>query len=602
MTANDCKQLYGTAPESFRRRVAFALTKTEGKPMKHTVRTIVLVTLILLLLMAAAYAAFSSQVTEYFGRLYGNDTKEWLEQGDVAAVNQSLTIDGVVFTLDEVVYRNNGLYGIGTIRPQEGSQDVVIAEDHTPDEPFGYDIYGEGGKAETAPAGAPTIADVAKEKGGRIRMVRAMPDLVGVDGGTMLDLGTIGYSLMPQRDGSIVYSFEASDGFAIEEGQTYIVQMYASLYEMTPDGEVLQDTRQTGTWTAEFRPVPINEPTAEPAKANNAPAQTIGDVTLIVPEEYTKNGTLPVYQATARDFGASLQPELFNTSGIAKKEDYLITYNDEAQLSWAPEALFYAEYQGTYNGNYKNPELEPDIIPLETLSCAAADLAGDVYSGWPDGGKAWEGIALHKTALSGITLDEAMAKVEALLAALQLEGYACDYALDMDVERIRSMGAAMNRMIEENETWNSPIYDYSLVTEADEGFYLHYQNGMKADGDRFDVHAYVTAEGITDLAVRDLYVKGDVYSTPETLVAPETVMAALPVAMANSRFSDTALKSILSIELTYSPARAANKADGMVLTPAWYITYRDADAAADGYDCYAIFNAVDGTLLAAIFQ
>jgi hypothetical protein len=602
MNLNDLKRMYGTTPERFKRRVAFALQKTEEKPMKHTVRTILVTAIILLLLTAAAYAAFSSQVLDFFGKSYGNDYKQWLEQGEVAVPNQSLVLDDAVFTVDEIIYRDNGLYGVGTVSLREGSAAVLIAEEYTPDEPFGYDIHGAGGHVEEAPAGTPTIAEVAAEKGGKILMVSyTMPEQIGVDGGEMLFPPWVGVELVPQRDGSIQFCFELSDGVAIADGDIYTILMWSSVCEMTADGEQLTDTRHGENWTVEIAPEPINEPTAEPVAVTAAPEQSIGDVTLIVPEEYTQTGTLPVYSATARDFGAGLNPELFNQSGVAEASHDLIIFNDEAQLSWSPETLFYSEYRGTYNANYKSPGQEPVMIPLESLSHAASDLAGYVRYGWPDEAN-WDGITLDKTALSGITLAEAKAQVEALLAALNVEGYTCDYALDMDVARIRSMGAQMNKITQENQSWNSPVLDYSQVTEKNEGFYLHYQNGIETGDGRFDLYAYVTQDGIADFQLRDMYIRGETCETPETLVSPESVMAALPAAMANSKFSDMTLDHILSVELAYTPARAADRADGMVFTPAWNVTYRDARAAQQDYDRNAIFNAVDGTLLYAPFK
>jgi len=252
--------MYGTTPESFKRRVAFALRETEAKPVKRKLkaRTAMIVAAVLVLLMAAAYAAFSSQVTALFGKMYGKDTKTWLEKGDVATANQSFTLDGVVFTVDEVVYRNNGLYGVGTIRPQEETT-VIIAEDHTPDEPIGYDVYGEGGAPEKAPDGTPTIADVAAEKGGKLLVVHTLPDQIGVDGGTMLSPGCVGYGAVPQRDGSLKFTFEVSDGYAIEEGETYSILMWSSVCEMTPDGETLEDTRHGENWTVTITPTPISD-------------------------------------------------------------------------------------------------------------------------------------------------------------------------------------------------------------------------------------------------------------------------------------------------------------------------------------------------------
>ena len=603
MNQNELQTMYGATPESFKHRVSFALKETEAKPVKHTLRTVFIATAIVLMLTAAAYAAFSSQVTELFGTMYGDDTKAWLEEGSVATTeDQSFTLGDLVYTVDEVVYRNNGLYGVGTIRAAEGSDVVIIGEDQLLSDPYGYDIHGAMGSPETAPDDAKTIAEVAQEKGGKVLLALVRVNRIGVDGGELLSLGSSGYSWAQQRDGSIRFSFEASDGVVIGEGSTYQIEMYSAFYETDADGYQIQETKQKANWLIEIQPEPISEQSKEPTADTTAPTLAIGDVKLIVPDGYSQTYTMPVYSAAVRDFGADLKPELFNQSGIAKTESYLITYNDEAQLSWSPETLFYKEYKGTYNGNYKEPKSDPMVIPLKTLSHAASDLAGDVYSGWLNEETSWEDITLNNTALSGITLDEAKAKVEAMLKALNVEGYACDYALDMDVERIRSMGETMNRLIEENQNWNPPIIDYSLVTEADEGFFLHYANGVDTGDGRFDLYAYVTSKGIVDFQLRDMYIQGDAAYTPATLVSPETVMARLAVEIADSRFSDMKLDHIISVELTYAPVRADNAADGMVFTPAWYVVYQDSDAVEDGYDCYAIFNAVDGTMIASMFQ
>lgn len=86
----------------------------------------------------------------------------------------------------------------------------------------------------------------------------------------------------------------------------------------------------------------------------------------------------------------------------------------------------------------------------------------------------------------------------------------------------------------------------------------------------------------------------------EKLVDPETVLARFPVEIAQSRYSEMTMKSAVSIELTCAPSRVANKEDGIVMTPAWYVTYFDTDDAS--YEAFAVFDAVDGMILNAIFQ
>ena len=260
MTQEKLQTMYGTTPDRFARRVAYTLQHIQPQSSKKSraLRTALVVALVLVLLTAIVYAAFSSQVIEFFSRANGGDMRKWLEKGEVAVPDQSFVLDGVVYTVDEVIYRDNALYGIGTIRPEKGENVLLIPEDHSPDEPFGYDVYGEGGIAETAPADAPTIADTLRQTGGKLLVVRTIPNRIGVDGGTMLAPDSVGYTNAPQRDGSIRFSFEVSDAYAIEKGTLYTIEMLASTREMTSDGTVLEATRHRETWTVEIEPSPMN--------------------------------------------------------------------------------------------------------------------------------------------------------------------------------------------------------------------------------------------------------------------------------------------------------------------------------------------------------
>ena len=618
MKQKNLQQMYGTTPDHFSLRVAFAIKETEDQPMvrKFTVRAVLIAAAILVMLMAVAYAAFSSQVTEFFGRLYGKDMQAWLEQGDVATSSQQFKLNDVIFTLDEVVYRNNGLYGIGTIRTEEGSSTILFPEDQSPGDPYGYDVYGAGGMAEKAPDGTKTYADMAQEKGGKLLMVRTLPDLIGVDGGELLLPESVGCAVIPQRDGSARYSFEASDGVVVEKGETYTLQMWVSVWEFSAAGEPLSDAPQGETWTVEITPAPIasKAPAGTPALFETAAPAGAGisrEPELIVPVEYTQKGTLPVYRAIPRDFLQDLQPEWFNRSGILRRDDWQIVFNDEATLQLSPEALFYRENQGTFDAAAKYAEeaskegkkYKPDIIPLGALSDAVTGLASWASSGWPETETIYE---MDRSALTHITLEEAKEALEALMAQLGMTEYRCDYALDMSLERIKALGADMNAMIADGTFFtNIPAYDFNGVTTADEGYYLSYHKPGEGrnlgNGDHFSVYAYVTERGIVNLSLREDYLRGDVYSTPEKLVDYTEVLKALPGEMAASRFP-AKLASVLQVRLTYSSMRTANRGDGIVLTPTWLIIYQDEQAAADGYTCYAEFDAVSGKLLGAMFK
>lgn len=536
------RDVFPEIPEScYNGLMRTARSVREENPVKrHALKTALITALAVILTMAAAYAAFPSQVADFFGRLYGKETREWLEQGAVDSAQDSIALGGVTFTLNETVHQGSGLYGLISITGEQAENASVYVEK------------------------------------------------VGVDKGQMiLPVSPVGYDSEKQADGSVLYSFEVSDGTAIGKGETFTLLLTAA---------VNSESRE---WLVEIHPSPAPAQTGGTDGGIGATAKGAAEVKRIVPAEYTRTGTMPVYEAVARDFGANIQPELFNGSGVAKTEKYRVLFNDGAQLDWAPEALFYHEYTGTYNLNYKNPEAAPAMSPHPSLNASAAELAANVLSGWPDGGELWEGIALEKTALNGVTLEEAKAMVEALLSELKVEGYACDWALDMDTARIRSMGERMNRTILQNQFWNSPTPDYSKVTAENEGFYLRYRNGVKTDENLFEIHAYVTGKGVVDLHLRDLYLRGGVHAVPEKLLDPETVLARLPEEIARSRYREMTVKSVVSIELTYAPARAENKAEGMVLTPAWYVTYYDTEDAL--HEAFAVFDAVDGTLLNAIF-
>ena len=91
------------------------------KPVKKKVSlALVLCIVLALALMGTAYALFSSKVAEFFGNYYGDDFGSWLAEGKVAGIGETVTLDGVDFTLDEVVYRDNGIYGVGTARVKDG--------------------------------------------------------------------------------------------------------------------------------------------------------------------------------------------------------------------------------------------------------------------------------------------------------------------------------------------------------------------------------------------------------------------------------------------------------------------------------------------------
>ncbi len=534
----DLRPAFPDMPEEVKQallRTARAVREDE-KVKRFSVRTLALAALIILSTMALAYAAFHSQVAEFFGKRYGEDTQSWLLQGQVATPGDSFTFEDVTFALEEVIYKNKGLYGL---------------------------IRVNGEKAEQA---------------------GVLPNNIGVDEGPLLPIPVVGIDEEKQDDGSVLFAFEISDAMVVGEGKTYTLNLS------------VQVAGQSTNWEVTVEPKATAEMEDLTKKAEALPPLVSG-ITPILPQEYEEKGTLPIYQAILRDFGAALDPSLFNQSGIIEQHAYHLVFQDEARLECAPEALFYNEYKGTYNGNYKEKDQPEMILQLPTLSTAAGDLANHYHFGWYQNQTNIGKLTLDKTDLSGLTLKDAQKKVEDLLNKLDLQGYSRVYALDMDIARIKTLGESQNAWIASNVS-NAPILDYSKVTSDNEGYYLRYENGIKGDGD-FIITAYVTKQGIVSFTARDSYKKGGILTTPEKLISADTIPARLAEEITKSRFADMAVREIISLELTYAPTRAQNKAEGLVFTPAWLIKYYDTDSRA--YEAFAIFNAVDGTLISAMF-
>ncbi len=184
------------------------------KPVKKKLSAALVICIIAVLsLIGTAYALSSSQVAAFFGLHWNKELGESLKAGKVAQIGESVTVGDVVFTLDEIVYKNRALYGVGTARPVH-ENDVIIPMDLAED--LEYFAQNEEARA---------LVEKAKASGGRMFTTEAMPTKIGVDEGTMLMPGCIGYYDLANEDGSVTFSFEASDGFAVNEGVSYQIMM-----------------------------------------------------------------------------------------------------------------------------------------------------------------------------------------------------------------------------------------------------------------------------------------------------------------------------------------------------------------------------------------
>lgn len=580
-----------------------------GYSPRPTTRFALVLALVIISMMGVALAAFYPQITGFFGFHYGKDTQAWLEQGDIALPADSVQVEGVTFTLEEVAYRNHGLYGLVTITPSDGV--VLLSEDSNVGDAYGYAVH----YGDKAPEGTITIQEKAAQDGSAIKHVGFYLDKIGVNGGALLEPNGWGCGVYPQRDGSIQILFEVEDGIAISEGDTYTMQMTALVRNVSPDGVVDYENPINQTWAVKIKPEPFAEVVGTPADAAKAPAtiapsvgNTTAEMQIIVPDKYTANGTLPVYKATERDFSQSMDYSWFNQSGVAEETldprhvGGMVDFNDGGHLDWGSYYLYYNTYDGTYEAvsELADGGTFTETLPKNALTSDISSIASWMVMGFPGTGEVY---ALEHTQLSTISLDEAKAQAEALMAKLGVTGYTCTAALDMGVERIHKMGAMYNAAIDSGVMYTNAFrYDYSTAISADEGYYLCYHK-FGTDGDmagQFEAVFYVTADGIKSINLRDAYEQGDVIHTPAKLVDASIVAAALPGEMADSRYPEE-LKQITCATLTWMPVRA-DKGDGMVMTPVWVLSYLTAEGEQQGYESWAVFDAIDGSLIDSVFN
>jgi len=332
---------------------------------------------------------------------------------------------------------------------------------------------------------------------------------------------------------------------------------------------------------------------------------------VLLPDGYT--GALPVYRATLRDETAvplfdNLDVSLFNQSGEPKFEPALLrkkplrsgtyTYPDGAVLTTSPETLRYEEYDGAYVNILHSAEDGSEIqeeIPRSSLKSAIADLAAGARRCWPD---LDEQPQLTTDALPGITLDEAKARMETLLEKLGLkDSYHFVYGLDMTLERIQALGRNHNEVF----SFQTAEWDFSLASEDDQGFYVYYElqwDGIEVkpmDSSPFSASAYFTRDGMHSFALTNLAVVGDVYDTPDTLVSPETILTNFEKDNPDREKFGFASPTPLQMKLVYTLQRAPQKKDGMVLAPAWYVTYEFVDGVPE--EGWVWYSALDGAKL-----
>lgn len=274
----DPNKVYGDVPEAFSHRVQYALRqceKEETKPMKRKPVVAILITVLCLAMTTTAVAAVLSKTTEFFILHNGEDIREELESGKFIPGGQSVQVNDVVFTLDDAIISNHvtewgpedmeasneeiartletlAFWATGTISVAEDENIILIAEDFTPDLPAGYAVFYR--KYPKAPEGTPTYAELAKEKGAALRMVRCIPNgIVNEETGELYPT-TPGYNLIPQLDGTVQFSVEIESETEIPEQDSYQLSMWVCTEDIDLDGNPIEGTRRAEDWIVTLTP------------------------------------------------------------------------------------------------------------------------------------------------------------------------------------------------------------------------------------------------------------------------------------------------------------------------------------------------------------
>ena len=540
----------------------------------------------------------SSRVADFFRQYWGKDMGDWLEEGKIAQVGESVTVGDVAFTLDEVVYRDRGIYGVGTARAAD-SKNVLVPMDLADD--WAVCSRTEEGKA---------LISLAAANNGKMIAVSCFPAGIGVDEGTMLAVNAGVYNVR-NDNGSITFSFEA-EGYALEDGTTYQMMLDYETAELGADGKQVEGSLKLQSGTVSFTPVMMAEKADEPESTAAMTESTPQDgYEVIVPDEYRETGTIPYYKAAANDFTAIVRPEWFNRSGILKEESdtgyaYYV-FNDRAVLDAAPEYVGYREYtdeQFDYNWRARevdDPNMEPAWSDKQAFSYSIAEVAA--FVNWGDDFA--KDTAFEKKQLTCLSFGDADEKAKQMMDLLHLSGYELTWALDMDLDRIKTLGKEYNEYWYESGSGftNSPRYDYDLAAPEDEGYYLTYTQTSAAGLDETQGRAsfFITSRGIVYAEVRCYYMMGEKAGAPDALISSGKAVERLYEEVAGSRNGEKVVR-VKTVELTHMPVRAENKRDGMVFAPAWKVTYVDESGEKKGFDSWAVFNAVNGKLMDAIFQ
>lgn len=271
----DPSKVYGDVPQSFSHRVEYALRqceKEEAKPMKRKSIAAIIITVLMLALTTTAVAAGLSKTIEFFVFEYGERVRDKMESGTVAPGGQFTQLNDAVFTLDDAVVIPDqvnwtaesgsvdtpvdtlSFYATGVISVAEEENIILLAADkYTVNDPAGYALYYPNWPK--APEGAPTYAEIAKEKGAVIRMVNCIPNgIVNEKDGGYYPC-TPGVSIIPLEDGTVHFSAELTlecENAPVQD--SYQLSFWISTEDVDLEGNPIEGTRRSQDWIVTLTP------------------------------------------------------------------------------------------------------------------------------------------------------------------------------------------------------------------------------------------------------------------------------------------------------------------------------------------------------------
>lgn len=270
----DPNKVYGEVPQSFSHRVEYALRrceKEEATSMKRKPVMAILITVLCLALTTTAVAAALSKTTEFFVSEYGEHIRETMESGVVVPLDQSTTFSGAVFTLYDAVItpgKTEWLYGVGDVNPPAdtldfwatgvitpaGDENIVLLawDEYTVDDPAGYALY--YANRPKAPEGAPTYAELAREKGATIRKVSCTGSGIINEANGEIYLNTIGATIIPLEDGSVHFSVEVPGEHIYPVQDSYRLALEIMTEDIDLSGNPIEGTRQSTDWIVTLTP------------------------------------------------------------------------------------------------------------------------------------------------------------------------------------------------------------------------------------------------------------------------------------------------------------------------------------------------------------